>query len=153
MSVATDEQVLRLEREVRSLKRWVLALSVIFAATLTIAATEEPQELTLRKLTLVDREGSMRIQTSGGSVWEFWDAEGDLRSLMGTPLDAASLSLYDRNGNARISIVADDQGSAGIRQLGPKGRTRIQEGTSASGIATIALITPDGDETWSETNR
>lgn len=153
MDGEAGDRLTRLEQNVRSLKRCVFALGAAFVAAVSLAAAEDPQELTLRKLTLVDRDGNMRIQSSGGSVWEFWDAEGNLRSLMGVPTGAVAISLFDAKGNERIAMVARDQGSAEIRQRGPKGKTRIHQVTGRDGDASIALTDEGGKEVWSKTSR
>ena len=59
MSDELRERVEALEREAKRLRRWVLVLGVALVGVVAIAASG-PQELTLRKLIIVDGEGNAR---------------------------------------------------------------------------------------------
>ena len=66
-----DEFAKRLEaveRKAERLRRWVLVLGAALVGCVTVGVSQ-PQELTLRRLTIVDGEGKTRIiagATSGG---------------------------------------------------------------------------------------
>ena len=66
------ERIELLEREMRRLRGWILVLGIALAATFTLGATQgTPDELTLRRLAIVDGDGKDRIvagRTGGGAV-------------------------------------------------------------------------------------
>ena len=57
-----DNRIERLEREMRRLRGWILVLGIALVATFALGATQgTPDELTLRKLIIVDGDGKERI--------------------------------------------------------------------------------------------
>lgn len=145
----SDNRMERLEREVRRLRTRTLVLAVALVATFALGATQcAPDELTLRKLTIVDEKGRKRIV-----------AETTLP-------DTASLVHYDRDGNRRIDSTTTSAnwsagithydgdetmritsatlgGQASIGHYDAEGRKRIDSSTTSGGMASFVLY--DGE--------
>ena len=84
----TTDRLERLEREVRRLHRILLGLALVVPATLAVGATSgTPDEMTLRKLTIVDADGKERIVAAT------------------MPDGRATIKHFDRNGRQRIAVV------------------------------------------------
>ena len=84
----TEERIEQLEREMRRLRGWILVLGIALVATFTLGATQgTPEELTLRRLAIVDGDGKERIVADTTS-------EG-----------AALLVHYDLDGKSRITAM------------------------------------------------
>ena len=59
------ERIDRLEREIRRLRGWIFLLALALIATFALGATQcAPEEMTLRKLSIVDDQGNPRIVAS-----------------------------------------------------------------------------------------
>ena len=93
----SDDRIERLERDVRRQRGWILALAIALVATFILGATQgTPDELTLRKLIIVDGDGRERI-------------------VAGTLLDGeASLVHFDSDGKKRIAALTLPEGTASI---------------------------------------
>jgi hypothetical protein len=89
MREISAERFERLERQVRRLWGLVMVLVVGIAGVLLMGATGKPDELTLRKLTIVDAEGRERITArtlpGGGAGVQHYDRDGKLRITAETP--------------------------------------------------------------------
>jgi hypothetical protein len=80
-----------------------------------------PDELTLRKLIIVDDDGKERIVAGAhrdGVGLMLFDSTGEPRIIAGiTPDDSASVGHYDRDGKIRISAGTLPDGSSGVSHL------------------------------------
>jgi hypothetical protein len=103
MREISNERFERLERQVRRLRGLVLVMAVGFAGVLLMGATGKPDELTLRRLAIVDAEGRERIVAET------------------TPDGSAGVSHRDREGKP--------DGSAGIAVLNRDQKPTWGEGT------------------------
>ena len=157
-----DEQTMRLEHletQVQRLQRTVKVLAVGLIALLGAfaigAAQEQPQELTLRKLTIVDAEGKARIVAAaypdGSAAIHHSDGDGKMRIGEGTTLDGqSSTEHYGRDGKTRIHAMTRPNGKASIQHLDRDGKQRIMAGTAADGSAVIAVVDRTGNAAWVE---
>ena len=104
-----------LEREVRKLRRngrWQTVGLVGLLVGCAALGASQPQEITLRKLTIVDAEGTERI--AAGTK----------------PNGTANLVLLDREGKTRIVAATDPDGSAHLG-LGERGCVNQRRGARA----------------------
>lgn len=156
-----DEQTGRLEqveRQVQQLRRTVNVLAVGLIALLgafTVGAATEPQELTLRKLTIVDAKGKARITAAttpdGEASIVHYDRDGKKRIIAATHSDLyAGVDHYGRNGKRRITAATTPEGGAAIYLADRDGKHRIAAATLADGNATIAVADHTGNTTWVE---
>jgi hypothetical protein len=128
MSEAND-RIERLEREMRRLRGWILVLGIALATTFILGATQgTPDELTLRKLVIVDSDGKERIVAGTNSIGlvglVYTDSDGKNRIGVGTASDgSASLIHYDRDEKMRIAAATFPDGYASLRQYGRNGET------------------------------
>jgi hypothetical protein len=126
MSVAR-ERIQRLERDMRRLREGMLVLAIALIATFAWSVTQAtPDELTLRRLAIVDADGMERIVAAT------------------SPEGGADLSHYDTDGKMRISAGTNPEGDANVQHLDPDGRQRINLGTGPAGEA--VLEGDDSDE-------
>ena len=93
-----NERVEALEREARRLRRWVLVPAAALVGVVAVAATGPPQEMTLRKLTIVDGEGKPRIVLKTAPGFPHLDLTDD-----------ATLTLFDHTGKQRIELATTRQ--------------------------------------------
>ena len=88
----------------RRLRVWILVLGIALATTFILGATQgTPEELTLRRISIVDGDGRERI-----AVRTLPDGESEIR-------------FYDHKGTGRISLSTSADGGAGIRVLDYRG--------------------------------
>ena len=83
------DRIERLEREMRRLRGWILVLGTALVATFALGATQgTPDELTLRKLIIVDVDGKERIAAAtfpnGEASIQHFDSDGKVRISAGT---------------------------------------------------------------------
>ncbi len=96
-----DNRIERLEREMRRLRGWILVLGITLVAAFALGATQgTSDELTLRKLIIVDGNGETRItagaQPSGGASLIHYDGEGKARIIAATlPNGKTSVQHHD----------------------------------------------------------
>ena len=122
-----------LERETRRLRGWILVLAIALVATFALGATQEtPDELTLRRLVIVDAGGKERIVAS-----TFPDGQ-------------ARVQHYDQDGNTRIATGAFPDGSASIQHYDQDEKGRIIGGTVADGRAIIGIYDGEERSMWGE---
>ena len=79
-----NERIERLEHEMRQLRGWILVLGIALVATFALGATQgTPDELTLRRLAIVDADGKERIVAStrpdGWASIQHFDPDGKAR--------------------------------------------------------------------------
>jgi hypothetical protein len=129
----TNDRIERLEREVWRLRGWILVLAVALLAACALGATQRtPDELTLRKLIIVDGNGKERIG-------------------MGTlPDGQARVQHYDQDGKTRIATGTFPDGSASIQHYDQDGKGRIIGGTVADGRAIIGIYDGKERSMWGE---
>jgi hypothetical protein len=160
-----DEQTKRLdhlERQVQRLRRAVNVLAVSLIALLGAfaigAAQEQPQELTLRKLTIVDEKGKGRILAhtlpNGYASIGHFDRYGKLRIAAATlPNGQSNIEHYDRDGKRRITVGTTPDGQATIQHNDGAEKTRIVAGTFPDGAAGIGLVDHKGTRIWGEASK
>ncbi len=109
-----DDRIERLEREMRRLRGWILVLGIALIAIFALGATRcTPDELTLRRLAIVDGDGKERIvaaTTSDGMT---------------------SIAHYDSDGKMRIATSTLPDGRAQIQVIDGEGH-RVWGGESSS---------------------
>ena len=131
----TDDRIERLERGMGRLRRWILVLAIALVTTSALGATQgTPDELTLRRLAIVDYKGRERIVA------------------MTEQYDSASLVDYDSNGKKRIVTETDFTGSASLVHYDYDGKMRIVSKTDRSSLAAIKLGDSKGKIVWGHTS-
>ena len=146
----TSERFEQLEREMRRLRSWILVLAIALIGGCAIGAAQGmPDELTLRKLIIVDGDGKERIvagRTGGGAVGLMhYDQDGKMRIAAVTfPTGEANLSHYDGDGQMRIAAMTNANGEAAVFQLDRNGKVRISAQTLPDGSAMLGIN--DGKE-------
>ena len=135
MTNDSDERIARLEHQTTRLRRWVLALGLALATAMVLGATTDPKELVLRKLSIVDTEGTARIVASA--------------SLDGS----AGFVHFDRDGNRRIAAITEGGGSAHSFHYDRKGTPRVQIGTGGDASSRVVMYGSGGGVGWAETFR
>jgi hypothetical protein len=134
MSVA-KEQIQRLERDMRRLREAMLVLAIALVATLAWSVTHaRPDELTLRRLAIVDDEGRERIVAATRP-------EGD-----------ASVQHFDAIGRQRINVGTGPNGEAVLVDDGRDEKTRIGAIRFPDGYSGIALRSSNGESVWMKTS-
>jgi len=116
--LVAKERIQCLERDMRRLRGQMLVLAVALIATLAWNIKQAaPDELTLRRLAIVDDEGKERIVAAA------------------RPKGEAGLSHYDPDGKMRISTGTNAEGAANVQHFDPHGRQRVNVGTGPGGKA------------------
>ena len=127
-----SERAEALERDARRLRRWVLVLGAVLVGAVAVGASV-PQEMTLRKLTIVDDDGRRRI-------------------VAGSESGIAYLHHYDVDGRVRIGATTYTTGLAKLAHYGPiGGRVRIVGSTDADGEAVLSVSDSRGNAEFSKT--
>jgi hypothetical protein len=160
MSDELSERVEALEREAKRLRRWALVLAAALVGVVAIGASG-PQELTLRKLTIVDAEGNARMVASAGPGGEpaglvYYDSNKKQRIMTGTgaPGQPAVTVYYDSNDKQRIVTGTGAPGQpAGTVYFDGKGKERIMTSTFRDGSAEIKVIDSSGSRTWAKSSK
>ena len=154
------ERVEALERKARTLRRWVLVLSAALVSVAVAGActSSGPRELTLRKLTIEDENGTPRIVADT-------DSEGDLAALVfldpnekkriaaGTAYGNATLTFWDRDGKLRINAFTGSSSAAVLEIADRNQKKRISAGTVPDGASSISVSDSNGQETWSQQSK
>ena len=130
-----EERVERLERQNTTLacanrRLWLWMLGLAIAAGLGVLVgtrSQDPQEMTLRKLVIVDEEGRERIVLGGKD-----------------DRNAASIQLSDKDGNERIMAVTRPDGVAMVSHSDKNGEIRIRAKTRPDGLASVTHRDKDG---------
>ncbi len=154
----TNDRMDLLEREMRRLRGWILVLGITLVATFALGATKEtPDELTLRKLIIVDADGKQRIVagTTGDEAvgLVYIDRNGKPRILTATKPDGeAGVQHYDIDGKMRIAAVTLPGGEAMLVHHDRNGKKRIVAVTLSDGGAGIGLLDVEGQSVWGETS-
>ena len=121
------ERIQRIERDMRRLREGMLMLAIALIATFAWSVMQATRdELTLRRLAIVDDEGRERIVAAT------------------RPEGIAGLSHYDTEGRMRISAATNLGGDASVQHFDPDGRQRINVGTGPDSDA--APENYEGDE-------
>lgn len=177
----TNDRVEHLEKEVRRLRTGMLILALALVIVVGLSARDRtPEELTVRKLTIVDAEGTKRIVAAtyphGMASVDHYDGSNNIRirsytskggdsSLAHVDRDGnvriatesnshgnASINFYDRNQMPRIVATTLHDGEASIQHYDREGNRRVMATTVADGKALIGIN--DGNEqlVWAETS-
>ena len=133
MSNELAARVEALEGEAKKLHRWVLVLGAALVGCVAVGVSQ-PQELTLRKLTIVDGEGRPRI-TAGA-----------------TSSGTASLNHYDSDEKLRMSATTTSDGAAFITHFDRDEIRRITAATPDGSVAAIQVRDSSGNVTWGESS-
>jgi hypothetical protein len=157
MSVA-KERVERVERDMRRLREQMLVLAVALIATLAWNIKQgAPNELTLRRLAIVDDAGMERIvaetRSKGEAGVSYYDQAGKMRISAGTNSEgAANVQHFDPRGMQRISVGTgpDDETAPEIDEGNEK--NRIGALTFPNGYSGIALRSSNGEPAWMKTS-
>lgn len=168
----------QLERQVQRLRRLVIVMALAFAGLLTLGATSQPNELTLRRLVIVDAAGRERIVAGavsetdvrldhfdetgkkrvstwtnhGGAGSSHYDAVGTRRVFTETRENGWALTAnVDRHGIPRVSTSTYIDDAAGTEYLDPQGKQRIVLRTRADSRAAVSLLDAQQKERIVET--
>lgn len=132
----------------RSSRRW-RAASICLAAMAVLGGTlamqsAGPDELTLRKLVVVDADGRQRVVVSGSGLI-FADEAEQPRIVVAT-LDngAAAVQHFDADGRRRIAVGTFADGGASVLHLDPERRIRLESGTYPGGVARTTQFDASG---------
>lgn len=140
-----EDRVTRLERANR---RWRLVAVSLMASIVTggllAMRPADPDEITLRKVVIVDAEGRQRVVLSGSGLI-FADEDERPRIVMAT-LDngAAAIQHFDSGGRRRIATGTFPDGGASVLQMDTERRVRLESGTYPSGDARISQFDAAG---------
>ena len=154
----TNDRMERLEREVQRLRTGLLVLAVALVATFALGATQgTPDELTLRRLAIVDAGGKERVVASttpdGIASIEHYDREGKLRIGIGTAPDGeAGIMHVDTDGKKRIYASTLPTGRAFLSHFDRDEKRRITEGTRPDGQAGIVIFDSKRKMVWGESS-
>jgi len=157
MSVA-KEQIQRLERDMRRLREAMLVLAIALIATLAWSVTRAtPDELTLRRLAIVDDDGKERIvaatRPGGDAGLSHYDPDGKLRISARThPEGDANVQHFDPGGRQRINLGTGPDGEAVLEDGDRDEKNRIGALTFPDGYSGIALISSNGQSVWMKTS-
>jgi hypothetical protein len=130
----------QLEYEVRRLRRTtrVQAVGLVTAlAAVVLGATNEPGDLTLRTLKIVDEDGKTRVLA------------GTLPADPARELGGVGFFLFDREGRRRIHVSTTRENAAVVSVVGIDGKTGVHAMTSApkaviTDAAVLSLTGNDG---------
>ena len=145
-----------LEGEAKKLHRWVLVLGAALVGCVAVGVSQ-PQELTLRKLTIVDGEGRPRIiagaTSSGTASLNYYDSDEKLRMSAATmPDGSAFITHFDRDEIRRITAATTSDGSAFITHFDRNEIRRITAATPDGSVAAIQVRDSSGNVTWGESS-
>jgi hypothetical protein len=140
-----EKRVARLERSSRGWR----AIAIGSLVTLMLGGAmamrpADPDELTVRKLVIVDATGRQRIVLSGSGMILADESEHP-RIVMAT-LDngAAAVQHFDADGRRRIATGTFPDGGASTLLLDTDRRVRLESGTYENGEARLAQFDPAG---------
>lgn len=157
MSVA-KERIQRLERDMRRLREGMLVLAIAMIATIAWSVTQATRdELTLRRLAIVDDDGKERIvaatRPEGAAGLSHYDTAGKIRINAGTnPEGGASVEHFDRQGRQRINVGTGPEGEAVLDNDGRDEKERIGVLRFPDGYSGIALRSSNGESVWMKTS-
>ena len=127
-----------LERSVRRLQGGVIVLIATLIGVGILGASGS-QELTLRKLTLVDADGNRRFametRPDGSALFGAFDREGEMRLGWRTTQRGAGLALFDGEGKLRFDMETSVDGSSHFAGHDREGKTRLSMAASSDGHA------------------
>ncbi len=126
----------RLEKDGRHWKAGVLCLAALLAAAVLIGATDNPQEATLKKLTIVNSSGDSVVVLGsdghGKAIMTFRDPEGKLFMELGTQL-GPHLWMQGADGQSSVQVGVwkweeADKEVPSLRFSDTKGEERVKLG-------------------------
>ena len=151
-----DERLEDLEREMRRLRGWIFVGGIALVTTFAWSVTREaPNELTLRRLAIVDGDGKERIvadtTSEGAALLVHYDLDGKSRiTAMTLPGGSAHLLHHDSNGKKRIEMNTLPGGYASLMHYDSDGKKRIAATTFSNNEAGIELSDGNGEAVWGE---
>ncbi len=157
MSVA-KERIQRLERDMRRLREGMLVLAIAMIATIAWSVTQATRdELTLRRLAIVDADGKERIvaatRPEGAAGLSHYDTAGKMRISAGTNSEGdASVQHFDAQGMQRINVGTGPEGEAILDNDGRDEKARIGVLRFPDGYSGIALRSSNGESVWMKTS-
>ena len=149
-----DDRIENLEQKVRRLQAGMLVLAVSLVAVFVLGATNKtPDELTLRRLAIMDGDGKERVvagtSANGPVGLVYTDSNGKMRIGVGTsPGGQASILHFDSDGKMRIAAATLAYGEATVQHYDQDGNRRILAGTKPDGEATVRLSDGKGKSVW-----
>jgi len=126
----------KLEREGRRWKAGALGLAALLAAAVLVGATDNPQEATLKKLTIVNSSGDSVVVLGsdghGKAIMTFRDPEGKLFMELGTQL-GPHLWMQGADGQSSVQVGVwrweeADKEVPSLRFADTKGEERVKLG-------------------------
>ena len=157
MSVA-KERIQRLERDMRRIREGMLVLAIALIATFAWSVTQATSdELTLRRLAIVDDDGKERIvaatRPEGDAGISYYDTEGKLRISAGTkPEGDANVQHFDPHGRQRVNVGTGPGGEAALENHDEDEKKRLDALTFPDGYSGIALRSSNGESVWMKTS-
>ena len=143
--MSMEERINTLERSARRWRRVTIAMAVLATSSILLAMQSDgPDEIVVRKMTIVDSEGRSRI-ILGGSGLIFADESERPRIVMATlDNDAAAIQHFDPDGRRRIATSTFAQGGASVLHIDPDRRIRMETGTYPGGEARLTHFDSTG---------
>ena len=157
MSVA-KERIQRLERDMRRLREGMLVLAIAMIATIAWSVMQATRdELTLRRLAIVDADGKERIvaatRAEGAAGLSHYDTAGKMRISAGTNSEGdASVQHFDAQGMQRINVGTGPEGEAILDNDCRDEKERIGVLRFPDGYSGIALRSSNGESVWMKTS-
>lgn len=152
------ERIQRLERDMRRLREGMLVLAIALIASFAWSVTRgTPDELTLRRLAILDDDGAERIVAAAGpegvAGLTHYDAEGKMRIHTGTNAKGdANVQHFDSDGRQRISVGTGPAGESAPERRDTDEQNRIGELAFPDGYSGIALRSSNGESVWMKTS-
>jgi len=141
--MTTEQRLARLERENRWMKRVAtMAVALVAACVLTGQGKDkEPQDLVVRSLTVVDKDGKRRAELftnpAGSPFLTLKTRDGQIRAMISATAGGSAVGLYDPDGKTRAYLETTTYGSPSLTLYdgkGSLGKRRVQLSGGASGF-------------------
>jgi hypothetical protein len=107
----------------KGLRLWLSALTVLWALTFVLViAISQAESLRVSRIELVNSQGKvvavLGVAPSDGGVLLLYDANETLRAAIGmTTENNAAIDLNDGNGNQRVAIQVNADGTVSVKGL------------------------------------
>ena len=155
----SDDRIENLEQKVRRLLAGMLVLAGVLMGTFLIVVMQATSdELTVRRLAIVDNDGKERIVAgtlpSGQASVLHYDSDGKMRIATATlSTGEAAVEHYDRDEKMRISVRTFPGGEASVLHYDRDGKKRITTATQSDGTALIGIGDDKGKAVWGKTSK
>ena len=139
--MTTEQRLERLERENRWMRR-IGAVGVAVAATVFLigqGTDKEPPDLTVRSLTVVDKDGKSRAQlrttAEGWPSLTLRDGDGRVWVALSSLADSSTIGVFGKDGVAVVVMAKRTAGKAAVGLTDANRNLRVRLGISPDGPA------------------